>query len=59
MVNLVVSCIRGWEGFTDGDKPYPYSRANAEALLSDKDNKWIVNQLSENIGDIKAMLEKK
>lgn len=58
-INLVVSCIRGWNGFTDGDKPYPYSRANAEALLSDKNNSWIVSQLSENIGDIKAMLEKK
>lgn len=59
MVNLVVSCVRGWDGFTSDGKPYPFSRANAEALLTDKDNKWIVNQLSDNIGDIKAMLEKK
>ena len=56
-IALVVACTRGWNGFEEDGKPYPYTKANAEKLFSE--NEWIVVQVIKEIGNVKAMLEKK
>ena len=48
-IDTIARCIKGWEGFTSEGKPFPFTRENAVALLTNAP--WIREQLDEAIHD--------
>ncbi len=48
-IETAASCIKAWTGFTAGDKPYPLTKANAVALLTNAP--WIREQVEEAMND--------
>lgn len=44
-IELVATCILGWEGFTNNGQPYPFTKDNAVNLLTQAP--WIRQQLED------------
>lgn len=55
-IETAARCIKGWTGFTANGQPYPYTRENAIALLSEAD--WIREQVEEAMNDHASFFQK-
>lgn len=48
-IELIADCILGWEGITNGDQPFPFTRENAIALLQAAP--WVREDVEAAMGD--------
>ncbi len=48
-LETTVACIKGWDGFTAGESPFPFTKANALVLLEGAP--WIREQVESAMGD--------
>jgi hypothetical protein len=48
-IETTAKCIKGWSGFTSDSKPFPYTKENAIALLTNAP--WLREQVEEAMND--------